>query len=991
MDLSATGGLASIRAELAPGATVGSVRLAVTGPRAIARVENTDDHAISLFGDDGRDYQAGWLPDGTYTVAATPYRYQDARRPALVAHAVTFTVTGSPAAHPPPVTGFTLVDARGGAPDPDLGPIRDGDTVDVGPAEGLVTIRADVVSDKRVGSVMLKLSGPGSVVTRAENSPGPFALFGDDLAGDYYTHWLPNGAYTLTATPYSGRDARGQAFPGLTVAFTVTGGLAADAPVVTGFTLVDARGGPPDPDLGPIVDGASVDIGSAQAQVNIRADVVSGLVGSALLVLNTGPVPARRVERGPAPFALFGDDLTGDYYPGWLPNGAYTLAVWPYSGPNARGYVLRTRTVSFTVTGGPAADASPVTGFTLVDARDSTSAPDVGPIVDGGTVDVSAVDGEVGIRADMAYEEQFRSVRLELFGPVSASRLENAPGALRAVRKQPRRRLLRGSAAKRCLPAARDTVRQAIWSRPGTAGALRCSFTVIGGIDAGESPVTGFTLVDAGGGAPDPDLGPIEDGGIVDIGPADGQVSIRVDLAHSTGIAWVRLELTGPVSMTRTERAESQSVPVSLFGDDGGGDYNAGWLADGAYTLTATPSSHYWWRGHALPARTVSFTVTGSDASASKVTGLMVVDARDGPPEPDLGLIEDGEALDLSNVGGRVNVRAEMAALAEGVGSVRFNLRGPYSRSRTENAGGLYTLFGDKDGDYYERELLDGPYTLTATPYSRSGARGDVLRPRSVAFTVTGGRAADATPVTGFTLVDARGGAPDPDIGPIGRRRHGGRLGGRRRGQHPGGRGERRADPQHAPGTDRTGVRVALGGRAGALCTVRRRRGRRLPRRTAGERRIPADGDAVQRCRRRRGPARARGVVHGGRWHRPRRVAGRRFHAGGRARWRAGRGPRPDHGRRHGGRVRDRRLGQHPGRRGEPGSGRQHTHRAERQAILVAVGERADALRAVRRQPRRRLLRRTADARLVPGEGDAVQRSRRWRRATCRARSGPSR
>ena len=153
-----------------------------------------------------------------------------------------------------------------------------------------------------------------------------------------------------------------------------------------------------------------------------------------------------RVERGPAPFALFGDDLTGDYYPGWLPNGAYTLAVWPYSGPNARGYVLRTRTVSFTVTGGPAADASPVTGFTLVDARDSTSAPDVGPIVDGGTVDVSAVDGEVGIRADMCVQKSSSvSVRLELFGPVSASRLENDAGALRAVRKQPRRRLLRGT------------------------------------------------------------------------------------------------------------------------------------------------------------------------------------------------------------------------------------------------------------------------------------------------------------------------------------------------------------------------------------------------------------------------------------------------------------------------------------------------------------------------------------------------------------------
>ena len=145
------------------------------------------------------------------------------------------------------MTGFTLVDARGGAP-ADLGPIRDGDTVDVGPAEGLVTIRADVVSDKRVGSVMLKLSRSGFRRDARGKQPRAFCVVrGRPRWRLLHPPWLPNGAYTLTATPYSGRDARGQAFPGLTVAFTVTGGLAADAPVVTGFTLVDARGGPPDP------------------------------------------------------------------------------------------------------------------------------------------------------------------------------------------------------------------------------------------------------------------------------------------------------------------------------------------------------------------------------------------------------------------------------------------------------------------------------------------------------------------------------------------------------------------------------------------------------------------------------------------------------------------------------------------------------------------------------------------------------------------------
>ena len=145
----------------------------------------------------------------------------------------------------------------------------------------------------------------------------------------------------------------------------------------------------------------------------------------------------------------------------------------------------------------------------------------------------------------------------------------------------------------------------------------------------------------------------------------------------------------------------------------------------------------------------------------------MLVDARGGPPDPDLGLIEDGATLDVSDVGGLVNVRAEITEWAREVASVHFELRGSYSHSRTENAGGPFTLFGDNDGDYVQRELLDGSYTLTATPYRGPDRSSGPNRPRSVAFTVTGGRAADASLVTGFTLVDARGGAPDPDLGPI--------------------------------------------------------------------------------------------------------------------------------------------------------------------------------------------------------------------------------
>ena len=95
---------------------------------------------------------------------------------------MSFTLAGDPGEWP--VTGFTLVDARGGAPDPDLGPIADGATVDVSAVGGEINIRADVDSDL-IGRVRLELAGPMSV-TRTEHDPAPFALFGDDLAGDYH-------------------------------------------------------------------------------------------------------------------------------------------------------------------------------------------------------------------------------------------------------------------------------------------------------------------------------------------------------------------------------------------------------------------------------------------------------------------------------------------------------------------------------------------------------------------------------------------------------------------------------------------------------------------------------------------------------------------------------------------------------------------------------------------------------------------------------------
>ena len=455
MDVGPADGLVSIRTDLAYFTDMGSVRVELTGPVSVTRVEHTDDFLVSLFGDDGGgDYEAGWLPDGAYAITATPYSEQDAGGEAFPELTVAFTVTGSPE---PPVTGFTLVDARGGAPDPDLGPIEDGGTVDVSAVGGEVSIRADVARAELVGRVHLELTGPVSV-SKTEQGPAPFALFGDDLAGDYHAGWLLNGAYRLRATPYLGQDGGGVALPAYEVSFTLTGGIDPSESPVTGFTLVDARGGPPDPDLGPIADGAALDLSGVGGRVNVRAELAAPArdVGSVRFDLH-GPYSRSRTDNAGGPFTLLGEER-GDYFERELFDGSYTLTATPYSRRYAGGDAWPARTVAFTVTGGRAVDASPVTGFTLVDARGGAPDPDLGSIEDGATVDVSAVGGEVSIRADMVNGELVGSVRLELTGPVSVTRVGAAPGALRAVRRQSPRRLPPRLAAERRVHAHGDAV-----------------------------------------------------------------------------------------------------------------------------------------------------------------------------------------------------------------------------------------------------------------------------------------------------------------------------------------------------------------------------------------------------------------------------------------------------------------------------------------------------------------------------------------------------
>ncbi len=749
----------NIRADVAAGADVHSVRLELAGPVSTGRTENAPA-PYTLRGDDGDDYWSMALPNGDYTITATAYPGRDLSGDALPSAAVAFTVTGSYDAEASPVTGFTLVDATGDPPDPDLTAITPGATLDLSSyVTTQFSIRADVAAAPDIGSVRLELAGPVSE-SRTENAPAPYAVRGDDGDGDYWSMLLPNGDYTITATPYPGRNLSGDGLPAATVDFTVTGSYDSGASPVAGFTLVNATGDAPDEDVTAIADGATLDLADVDGHwFSIRADVETGRGVRSLRMYLTGPVSRTRLENAPPPYAIRGDDHEGDYYGMGLPNGDYRIRAVPYGMYDGVAGQMPELEVGFTVTGSYEHDANPLTGFTLVDARGDAPDEDVMAIADDATLDVSALGNHwLTIRADIVETALgVGSVWLELEGPVSRALRENAaPFALNGDDGDGDYygvKLANGDYRVMATAYARDDL------LGGTLGSATVAFTVDGGVDASDVPLTGFTLIDAD---TDQDAAAVADGATLDVaelGGATTKFTFRADAAEDAVVGSVLLELTGPVRHAMLRDA----APFSLH-PASDGDYGGTHLGNGDYRLTATPYTGRNLSGDPLPVLEAGFTVTGSyDPNASPVTGFTLVDAHGDPPDPDLTAVADGATLDISSYATHwFNIRADVAAVPP-IGSMRLELDGPVSASRRENAPAPYTVKGDNGDDYYGTTLPNGDYTVTATPYPGRDLSGDPLPVLEAGFTVTG-YDPDASPVTGFTLVDAHGDPPDPDL-----------------------------------------------------------------------------------------------------------------------------------------------------------------------------------------------------------------------------------
>jgi hypothetical protein len=135
------------------------------------------------------------------------------------------------------VDDFLLIDA---AADVAIGPLTDGATIDLTVVGEEISI--ETLTSGSVGSVVLNLSG--AEVNNRTESVAPYTLFGDIGTPPVdYIEWTPTaGAYTLTATPYTGTGGSGTAGTPLTISFTVAGSGGGGTPPSSGGEFLEVGG-----------------------------------------------------------------------------------------------------------------------------------------------------------------------------------------------------------------------------------------------------------------------------------------------------------------------------------------------------------------------------------------------------------------------------------------------------------------------------------------------------------------------------------------------------------------------------------------------------------------------------------------------------------------------------------------------------------------------------------------------------------------------------
>ena len=374
---------------------------------------------------------------------------------------------------------------------------------------------------------------------------------------------------------------------------------------------------------------------------------------------------------------------------------SYTLTVQADDGEGG----TATATVTVTVTEVDESTTGPLAGFTLVDASDQAV---LASLTAGLDVELADPDGgSYGVRADLEAGESAGSVRLELSGAKTVSRTESVtPYSLYGDGGED---ALNGES----LPAGSYSLTATAYSESGLAGdklgSLEVSFTVTQANRAPEfgSATYSFSI------AEDAVTGDAV-GSVSATDADDDSLTYTIESGNGDGVFAIDGGTGAITTAAALDHETTPSYTLTVQADDGEGG-----------TATAT----------------VTVTVTDVDESTTgPLAGFTLVDASD---QAVLASLTAGLDVELADPdGGSYGVRADLEA-GESAGSVRLELSGAKTVSRTESVT-PYSLYGDGGEDALNGESLPaGSYSLTATAYSESGLAGDKLGSLEVSFTVT--------------------------------------------------------------------------------------------------------------------------------------------------------------------------------------------------------------------------------------------------------------
>ncbi|MEO0332878.1 MAG: carbohydrate-binding domain-containing protein, partial [Bacteroidota bacterium] len=191
-----------------------------------------------------------------------------------------------------------------------------------------VELAIEVVPAEPVGSFRISVEGPG-ISTAKNESAAPYASFGDDN-GDFRGEIFSEGAYTVKATPYSGRNATGTPGSPVQISFNIT----KDIPAIAGFKIIDAE---QDESLfGERVFTDGISISSCRLSTSTAIEIIpDGEVGSIQIQVEGPGINTTQIEHA-APFASFGDD--GDDFVGrQFSEGTYRITAIAYSERDGKG------------------------------------------------------------------------------------------------------------------------------------------------------------------------------------------------------------------------------------------------------------------------------------------------------------------------------------------------------------------------------------------------------------------------------------------------------------------------------------------------------------------------------------------------------------------------------------------------------------------------------------------------------------------------------